>query len=271
MKLRKQICVLMVLLSSLGFQTVQAEVVPSVDQLIGETQKQSPGERDLAIVWWLPEVFWELSLSSGGIKDEEVEEILKLVRPYTIFAVADGKLGPLGGVTFTPEEEVRKSVRLVDQRGTMFTPLSEEDVSPDIINLVNAMKPGIASAAGPIGENMNFYFFPSKNAFDEWIADPYEVGTFKVLVTGESFDWELPLSSVLAPKICPEDRKSMSGAWAYCPWHGKLLEASPTVEPSSSEVEESMDDNVAPKETPEEEDTERPAEVQSSSEVVEGP
>lgn len=275
MKLKKPTCVLMALMALMavaGLGTAQAEVIPTPEQLIAETQKQSPGERDLSFVWWMPEIFWKSAMASSGLGSEDLEEILEVVRPYTILAVADGRLGPLGGVTFTPEEEVGKSVRLVDERGTLFTPLSEDEVSPDAINLVNAMKPGIASAAGPVGENMHFYFFPALNAFDEQIADPYEKGAFKVLVTGKSFDWDLPLSSVLEPKVCPEDGKSMSGTWSFCPWHGEPLEARAAVEETSAEEAPAVEDNPVPGDDGESEETEETSgEVQFSSDVVEGP
>jgi len=51
-------------------------------------------------------------------------------------------------------------------------------------------------------------------------------GGFSVDLEGKAYTWRLPLGALLTRKTCPVDGEKLSGAWKFCPWHGKTLEAS---------------------------------------------
>jgi hypothetical protein len=191
---------------------------------MNETQLQTPDPDRITLVWWLPEELWEWSLAQDQtVTDEGVEEFLSVLRPYVLLAVADGALGPMGGVTFVAPQEVRNSVVLVTADGQRSKPLAQEEISPDARNLATMMTPLLTSMLGPMGENLNFLFFPATGPDGEPKISATREGGFAVEVGDQHFQWKTPLGSVLPPKYCPVDGEEMSGAWTYCPFHGKKL------------------------------------------------
>ncbi|NIQ86285.1 MAG: hypothetical protein GTN83_16055, partial [Acidobacteria bacterium] len=160
-----------------------------------------------------------------SMTEEATEEFLSVLRPYTMLVVLDGKLGPFGGITFVEPGELRKSIVLIDAEGDRYVPLAEGAVSADATNLAVMMKPLLSNMLGPTGENMGFFFLPATTEAGGLIADPLGEGTFTVRVGDQPFEWRTPLSSAIPSKVCPVDGEEMSGAWSYCPWHGKKLGA----------------------------------------------
>src|SRR5512146_2290639 len=129
--------------------------------LIHETQKLVQGSGETGMVWWMPEEFWATSLSQNKkVTAAATEGFLKTVRPYMIFAVFHGTVGPFGGVTYTSAEQMRAGIRLVDAQGTSYPPLTDEQLSADLKNLLQIMKPVLANMLGPLGQNMQFFVFP---------------------------------------------------------------------------------------------------------------
>jgi hypothetical protein len=55
------------------------------------------------------------------------------------------------------------------------------------------------------------------------LADPLSEGSLSIRIGEQSFDWKLPLGSLMPPKMCPKDKEILNGAWIYCPWHGEKL------------------------------------------------
>lgn len=192
--------------------------------LINDTQKQTPDPDRMTVVWWLPEEFWDWSLSQDDtVTEEGAREFLEILEPYTLLGVVDGELGPLGGATFIKPKDLRAMVVLIDAKGNRYTPLSDDAVSADALNLATMMQPILANMLGPMGENFAFFFFKAKAKNGTPVAVATKKGSFSVEVGDQKFDWKTPLGSVLPAKVCPVDGEEMSGAWAYCPWHGKEL------------------------------------------------
>ena len=81
----------------------------SLNALTEETQRISEDPERLGFVWWLPVEFWEATLASGSAPStpEQISAFTSNLRDYTSFAVADGTIGELGGVTWASEEALR--------------------------------------------------------------------------------------------------------------------------------------------------------------------
>jgi hypothetical protein len=156
-----------------------------------------------------------------------MEEILKVLRPYTLVAVVDGTIGPMGGTTFRSEAEIRKEIVFVDTLGKEHRPIAADAISTDVKNLLGFMKPVMSNMLGPMGENLYFFAFPAQNDAGKRLADPKSEGTFALRLAKQSFDWKLPLGSLMSPKMCPRDKEILNGAWSYCPWHGDKLVPAP--------------------------------------------
>lgn len=187
-----------------------------LNDLISETQKDTPDPDRVTMVWWLPDEYWEVVLQ------EEAAEALSVVGPYVIIGAVDGKIGPFGGITFETETSVRNRLRLVDGEGRAHTPLAEDQVSPDARSLLAMMRPVLGNALGAMGENFHFFVFAGGEGGGAHLSATEE-GSFSVFIGDEEFAWRLPLGSLLPPKFCPVDGEALSGAWKFCPWHGAAL------------------------------------------------
>jgi hypothetical protein len=158
---------------------------------------------------------------------EQVAQFTKVVRPYTTVVIVEGTVGPLGGMSFKSEAEVRARVKLRDRDGETYAPIAPDKLSPGLSSLLSIMKPMLASALGPLGRNMHFLVFPAEDKQGRPIADAKKEGSFSVLVCEKKYRWKLPLGSLLPPKTCAECSEELSGAFKFCPYDGTKLSGTP--------------------------------------------
>ena len=195
-----------------------------INALVQETQKMSQSADEMKMIWWIPEEFWRVSFEQDpNMTAAQAEQFIKVLRPYMVIVVVDGKIGAIGGVTYKPQITIQNSIQIVDREGTHYRPLSDEKIDADTINFLSMMKPAFVNMLGPMGQNMHFFLFPSLSKKGKNIADAKSEGTFSVKLDKREFKWRLPLGSLLPPKVCPVDGEKMSGAWRFCPWHGVEL------------------------------------------------
>ena len=225
MKITQVCCVLFSsLVFSLAAMPLDGQESVNINALIQETQQMSDAPNEITLVWWLPEQFWEASLSQNpAIIPAQIEDFLAVVRPYTIIAVVDGTMGPFGGVTYTSEQAIRHSVVVRDTRGRRHSPLPESEVSPDTAILLGMMKPMVTNMLGPVGENMHFLVFQSEARGRRPIADPTDEGVLSVSIAGTEFVYRLPLGSLLPPKYDPRTGERFPGNYEYNPYTGTML------------------------------------------------
>jgi hypothetical protein len=202
----------------------QSESRVDLDSLLGETMIQARAGDRLTMVWWVPEEFWRSAFATDRLVDPEgTEEFLAAIRPYVIFGTLDGTFGPAGPSDFLDGSTLRKLVVLRDESGTEYAPLGREQISPDAQILGAVMKPAAEDLLGPVGEHMEFLYFPAQTEEGVLIADAGSRGVFSLAVGNATFEWVLPLDSVLPRKRCLIDEREMRGEWIYCPFHGIRL------------------------------------------------
>ncbi len=225
--MKKVICsglVVITLLLSAGINFGFTEDQIDINALIQETQKRSDKPGEMTFIWWIPEEYWQVSFSQNpNITAAQIEEQIKVFRPYTIVAVVDGIMGTYGTVTYKSEADIRSNIQIVDSQGNIYLPLSDTDVNADTKAVLAMMKPALANALGPIGQNMYFFVFPAQNKDGLGIADAKKEGAFSVKLGEREFRWKLPLGSLLPPKICPTCHEKVSGSYKFCPWDGTRL------------------------------------------------
>lgn len=176
-----------------------------INDLVGECQKPVRGKDYAGIVWWVPVEFWEASAQSQGTNPAEAAEKFKPLRPYTLVAVAVGKIGGLG-ITWTPTQDVRKNVAL-RAGGVDYLPIETDKVNAEAQLLATILRPLLANIIGPIGQNMEFMFFPATNKDGGLLADARNKGEFTVVLKGlagepeSAYEWRLPLTSLSPPKL----------------------------------------------------------------------
>jgi hypothetical protein len=195
-----------------------------VNELIRDTQLTSQAANEILLIWWLPTEFWAASMKTNPtVTPAQIDEVRQVVQDYVLVAIADGKMGPFGGVAFRREEDFRAKLTIVDAAGNKYPPLSPEQLKPDLINLLGAMGPVLTNMIGQLGANMHFYVFPANDADGKPIADAIGTGHFTVSYGEKSFRFRLPLGSLLAKKTCPKCSERLNGAYQFCPYDGTTL------------------------------------------------
>lgn len=223
---RKIIGILSIAFLSLGstLNSFAQEKKIDLNALILETQKLSKSENKLSMVWWVPEEYWRASFEqSPNVNPNLVEAIIKSLSPYIVIIALDGEIGDLGDINYKSKESIQSTMQIIDAEGNHYFPLANEKIGSQANNFLYLMKPVFANMAGPMGENMNFYLFPSTNEKGINIIDAKKEGKFSVLMDKTEYKWKLPLSSLLASKLCPIDNEVLNGTWKFCPMHGVEL------------------------------------------------
>jgi hypothetical protein len=196
-----------------------------LNSLTQETQKMSKNRDEATLVWWIPEQFWRTSFSQNpNMTGAEVEEFTKIIKPYILFVVVDGKIGSFGKVDYKSESDIKNAIKFIDSQANIYKPLADEEINADTKNLLAMIKPVFANMLGPMGQNMYFFLFPANNKTTGLdIIDAKKEGSFTVKLGERSFKWELPLASLLNPKTCPVCLRTLSGSYKFCPYDGTKL------------------------------------------------
>ena len=216
------ICFLLVIIS---LRPALADDSQKLTSLIKETQKLTTDSGSLVLVWWIPHQYWEESTKNNpAINDILKQDVLKAVQEYTVIGVIDAKKEGLGGLSFTPADEILKTAELTDSAGKTVLPIADSDLNPSVQNLLSAMKPLFANLMGRIGQNMSFVVFPGKDSDGNTVADAQGEGHLAFTENGHSFAWRLPLASLLPEKICPKCGEHLPGSYKFCPYDGTKLQ-----------------------------------------------
>jgi hypothetical protein len=209
---------------ALLFATVgSSEETFDMGAFLKETQRASSSPRELRLIWWIPTQFWEASMAKGGADRKKMDEILEVLGRYTMVAVVDGHIGPMGGVTYMPPEAIRQAIIVKDPYGGAHRPLDDAAIDADTRNLLQTARPIVANVLGPTGQNMHFILFPSKTSDGRPIADPMSSGTFTVTLGAADFSYRLPLGSLLPPKYDPKSGEVFPGNYQFNPFTGTSL------------------------------------------------
>lgn len=225
---RVWLCVALAMHGLLLGPLARAQDRPDVAAMIHDTQKMSRSPHQLTLVWWLPEQYWRASMESGkSLSQAQMDQILRIIGSYTIIAVVDARVGAFGGMTYESGEALRKETRISDEQGHTYAPLADDQIGPDVRNLLTVLKPIIANIIGPLGQNMYFLAFPAQNARGRYFADPTKNGMLTVDVGQKSFRYRLPLGSFLPPMYDEVTGERFPGNYRYNPFSGKALSATP--------------------------------------------
>ena len=202
-----------------------AQVEVNIDQLITETQLSNGDPDDMNLVWWIPIEFWKAVFESEpSMTQDQINETIEVLKPYSMFAIVLGKIGPFGGVTYTKVGEIKQNLVLIDRNQKEYKPIEFEELNSDTQILVSSFKPILEHMLGEMGENVHFFVFPDYDKTSTRISNPKIDGEVAIRALDIEYVWKTPLGSLLAPKKCPVDGKILNGAWMFCPWHGvKLL------------------------------------------------
>ncbi len=210
-------------------KTCQAREDYDLIGFMNECQKMSTDPGIIAIVQWIPDEWWQLTLERAEVPEERIKEVLELFEPYTAFIVIHGKISSLGLPSFSSEVNIRQHLLLIDEADEFYRPIEDENISSGVRNAIIMIKPIFSNMLGRMGENMNFFFFTSKTKKGEKICQAKKKGSFSICfkdmleVEDQVFKWTLPLNSLVPFTLCSKCTKELKGVWSYCPWCGTPL------------------------------------------------
>jgi len=218
---------LAVLLLSVSFSLqaqYQKKVKPvELSELTDEIQRSGGNPDSISLSLWLPIEFWESVIGQNpDIDQAAANELLGKLEQYDMFAVLKGSVGANGTPTYLNEETIFKKTYLILPGGNKHKPIEESKLSAEVVEIISVMKPILSNMLGNLGESMTFLIFESHQN-NKRLADPYQDGSLKMIVSGEKFEWRLPLNSLLEEKHCPIDKETLKGSWKFCPHHGAKL------------------------------------------------
>jgi tetratricopeptide (TPR) repeat protein len=151
------------------------------------------------MVMWLPRELWLVTAQkNANVPAAVLEAVTKAVSHYTIIGALEGKVGASGNIAYATETDLAARVKLKDANGTLYSPLSQDQIDSGTGLVLAALKPTLAKMPAPLGENMQFFVFPAQDKSGQAIAEATKDGVFFVEVGEKEFRWRLPLGA-LAP------------------------------------------------------------------------
>src|ERR1700674_2002754 len=164
-----------------------------VQQLIRETQRMSQASQQLTIVWWMPQAFWEASVSNNvTLSPEGRAQMLAVLDDYMIFVIARAKV-TMATLDARSKSEMLSNARLEIGDKTI-DPIPPENLTPAAQAILVAFKPVPAGILGKLGQSVEMVIYPSKLG-DQKLIDPLRPGSFKYTLYDQTFTRRLPLAS----------------------------------------------------------------------------
>lgn len=194
-------------------------------EYVREIQIWDKQENNMSLAFWIPSSYWRIALEdSPQVTPELINQIETAFEDFMVVCALDLDINLDGTMTFTKEQDLRKSISILDSMGNDYFPLTNEQLSPEALSFSDAIRPMFAQMLGQMGQGMHFYFFKIKDSDGVNIINEYEKGRFTIKHSNREFKYSLPLVTLLPPKKCPIDSADMKGNWNFCPIHGVKLE-----------------------------------------------
>jgi hypothetical protein len=235
--MKKLIISAMIVLTVSNYSTA-ADKTPlrnvDIDALTIETQGfmfPEAGDDHLAFVWWIPNEFWEATLSQDTtISKTDQDEILEALSGISLLAVIQADMTYFGAFKFYSKEEIEKQmlVSFTGVSGKRQKISLKQTLNPDLEILLGALNPILGAAMGNMGDNFHFYVLNDKSNFSYRLLNPYRKGQLNVQLAKRNDELmigslEMPLNSLFIPRKCPNG-KNAHISWKFCPWTGIRLE-----------------------------------------------
>ncbi len=230
--MRSSIVLWMAFLLSVNVWAQEGEIPPppprdlsnvNLIDYIKEVQIWGKDGNDMDLSFWLPNNYWEIALKDNPDVPREVIDQLSLAfEDYVVICALSMKVSNSGKTDFIDEQAIFNSMSIaVGEK--KYRPLTEDAIGEEAKMVTEMIRPMFAQMLGQMGEGMYFYFFKIQDENGKNLIDVYSDGQFVVHHSDKSFEYSLPISSLLPNKICPEDGGFMKGNWSFCPFHGTAL------------------------------------------------
>ncbi|MBI3258327.1 MAG: hypothetical protein HYZ54_02430 [Ignavibacteriae bacterium] len=195
-------------------------------ELMPECAKSEYVNMQNKTVVWFPLEFMEIFITQLKLSQNDLDKIMNMLNEHMIFLVVDSKIDVVqqrSVTTFKTDAQIRKNIKLIDSSNKSFSPISEDELSNDMTDFLNGMKPSLAKLLGEMGKGMNVYIFKNKLINGESSFNIRTKNKFSINFDSSKFTWNLPFVCTLPDLFCPIDKEKMKGNWNYCPTHGTSL------------------------------------------------
>ncbi len=180
----------------------------SIDAFTRDTQARAriSGDNHLAMVWWIPNEFWEsVLIRNDSLSDANTKMMLDVMAGISILGVVQAVINELGAFTFYSKKAILKNmiISFSDQKETLIriSPIQSIDSNLEIV--LGAIKPILEAAMDNLGRNFHFYVLNDKINSSHRLIDPYKKGLIKIQLMKNNNDdlinaeIELPLNCLL--------------------------------------------------------------------------
>lgn len=223
MKTNLSLVLICFFISTIMFSQAKPIENVSFDSFTTETQYSSDNMDYVEMIWWLPTEFWKIIYTNDPtIGQNEIDQIVSMVDNYLIAIVIKGRIGMFGGVNYQSYEDLKSHVQ-VKYKNELLKIVEHNRLDSDLQNLLSIMKPIMSNMLGNMGQNLHFFVFDNPDNKKVLPVDSISNDNLYFSMDGFSINADLPLSSLLLEKICPEDNAQLNGKWDFCPFHGKKL------------------------------------------------
>ena len=204
-----------------------------IDEFTGDTQVSPKGAGDdhLALIWWIPNEFWESVLARDMTTSEaDKRSMLDAMSGVSLLAVVQADITSFGAFKFYSKHEIDEEMIIyyTDAGAKQQRLWQVQTINPDLEIVLEILKPLLGAAMGNMGNSMHFYVLNDKSRSSARLLDPYQKGVISFQLTKRNndimtADIEMPLNSLFIPRKCPNG-KNAHVSWNYCPWTGTRLE-----------------------------------------------
>lgn len=199
-----------------------AQEKTKAEKLLVEIQQVKQVNKNIKMVWWMPTEYWRAAtINTKQITEQQLQTLENMLDDYTIIAAGDYNLGSeINGVDFN-SLPISNKFELYDLKGKKIPVLKNAEIDEKVSLLIDRfLKPLFGKMLGKMGTGIEFFIFSNKDSAGNKIIDPTKEGGFKVVLSGQSFTYKLPLVSLMPEKTCPIDQQKFPGNYIYCPIHG---------------------------------------------------
>lgn len=195
-----------------------------------QTSPKGAGDDHVALVWWIPNEFWESILARDTTTAQaDKQAMLDAMSGVSLLAVVQADIGNMGQFDFYSKDDVAQNMGLsyTDAAGNTQTLSQVAVIRPDLEMVLGVFKPILGAAMGNLGNNFHFYVLNDEAAAGGRLLDPYEQGTITIDLAkrdGTQMKAEIatPLNSLYVPRVCPNGKEAHV-SWEFCPWSGQKL------------------------------------------------
>jgi hypothetical protein len=186
-------------------------------EFVQETQQSVTVSQQLTLAWWIPPEFWEVSLAANpNVPPETVTAVRDSFHDYQVFAVVRANMGIQGLTGAASKADLLANSRF-QIGGKAIPPIDSTQLPIGVQTMLGAMRPLLSGMLGQLGQSMELIVYPAV-VDGQRLNDPLKPGAFQYSVYDQTFNWRMPLASLLPKKVDPKSHEEFPGNYQYNPY-----------------------------------------------------